>query len=104
MPFMMKKKAKEIYKDVTSDDEVIIQGIIDLLYEDKDGNLIILDYKTDKVNKKGITKEDRIKELVKHYKMQLDLYEEAVKLIYNKDIKEKVLYLFDSGDRVKIDD
>lgn len=104
MPFMMKKKAKEIYKDVTSDDEVIIQGIIDLLYEDKDGNLIILDYKTDKVNKKGITKEDRIKELVKHYKMQLDLYEEAVKLIYNRDIKEKVLYLFDSGDRVKIDD
>lgn len=102
MPFMLKKKACEIYPNVSEDDYVIIQGIIDCLFEEDD-KIVILDYKTDKVIKDGISKEDRIEEIKKSYKKQLDLYEEAVKLIYGKEIKEKILYLFDSGDEVKID-
>ncbi|MCQ2978673.1 MAG: PD-(D/E)XK nuclease family protein, partial [Clostridia bacterium] len=100
MPFMMKKKASEIYKDKNIQDDVIIQGIVDCIFEE-DNEIVILDYKTDKVFKEGITKEERINEIKNNYKVQLDLYEEAVSKIYNKPIKEKILYLFDSGDTVK---
>ena len=103
MPFMMKKYAKDVFKNqnITSEDEVIVQGIIDCLFEE-DGKIVILDYKTDRVYKDDISKEDRINEIVKNYKVQLDLYEEAVKEIFNMEVKEKILYLFDSGDVVNV--
>ncbi|MCQ2749418.1 MAG: PD-(D/E)XK nuclease family protein [Clostridia bacterium] len=100
LPFMMKKKACEVFKDETSEDEVIIQGIIDCVYE-KDGKLVVLDYKTDRVHGYD-SKENRIEEIKRMYKIQLDIYEEAIRNIYNKEIDKKILYLFDSGDVVEV--
>lgn len=100
LPFMMKKRACDVIKDETSEDEVIIQGIIDCVYE-KDGKLIVLDYKTDRVHGYD-SKEDRIEEIKKMYKIQLDIYAEAIQNIYDKKVDKKVLYLFDSGDTVEV--
>lgn len=51
---------------------VFIQGVIDALFDEEDG-LVLLDYKTDWV--------DDGTELIERYKVQLDLYAEAVERI-----------------------
>ena len=42
---------KDIYKDqgIMDDESMMMVGIIDLFYENKDGDIILLDYKTDYV-------------------------------------------------------
>ena len=62
----------------------LIQGIIDLCFEE-DGELVIVDYKTDRVMK-GKAGE---KELVKRYAIQLDYYAKATGTAYRKNCKRK---------------
>ncbi len=66
------------------DDLNLIQGIIDLYFEEDDG-LVLLDYKTDHVD--GET-------LRKRYKVQLDLYSQALVGITGKPVKESLIYSF----------
>lgn len=84
-PFVMGLTAKEALKDMDSDEIVIIQGIIDLYFEE-DGEIVLLDYKTDHVNSE--------EELIDRYKTQLDLYEDAITKFSGKKVKEKVIYSF----------
>ena len=67
----------------TSGDSVIIQGIIDAWYVE-DGEIVIVDYKTDKIKD--------ISELKRRYYVQLELYALAVENITGYKVKEKVLY------------
>ena len=67
----------------------LIQGIIDLCFEE-DGELVIVDYKTDRVMK-GKAGE---KELVKRYAIQLDYYAKALAQLTGKTVKEKIIYSF----------
>ena len=63
----------------------LIQGIIDLYFEE-DGELVIVDYKTDRVNegaKRGK------KKLVKRYAVQLDYYAKALEQLDRKNCKRK---------------
>lgn len=66
-----------------SDELVVIQGIIDAYFEE-DGQLVLMDYKTDKVR--------RTETLIEHYKKQLDYYEHALTQMTGKQVKEKVIY------------
>lgn len=70
----------------------LIQGIIDLYFEE-DGELVIVDYKTDRVMK-GEAGE---KELVKRYAIQLDYYAKALAQLTGKKVKEKIIYSFALG-------
>ena len=74
---------QELYKDEPEGDFALVQGIIDVYFEEEDG-LVVLDYKTDKVYK--------IEELVEKYHAQLDYYGRALEQITGKKVKEKVLY------------
>ena len=66
-----------------SDELVVIQGIIDAFFEEEDG-LVLMDYKTDKIN--------RAQTLVEHYKKQLDYYERALEQMTGRHVREKVIY------------
>ena len=66
-----------------SDELVVIQGIIDA-YMEEDGQLILIDYKTDQVRNP--------KTLVEHYKRQLDYYERALTQMTGKNVKAKIIY------------
>ncbi|MDD3253257.1 MAG: helicase-exonuclease AddAB subunit AddA [Lachnospiraceae bacterium] len=66
-----------------SDELVIIQGIIDAFFEE-DGQLVLMDYKTDKVSKPEI--------LMEHYKKQLDYYEHALTQMTGMRVREKIIY------------
>ena len=68
-----------------SDELVLIQGIIDAWFEEKDG-LVIVDYKTDRV------KEGEEQTLLDHYQVQLQYYARALSQITGKRVKEAVIY------------
>ena len=85
-PFVLQELPKNILQDAKEELEpVIIQGIIDVFFEE-DGKIVLLDYKTDKV--------DSGDELVKRYKAQIDLYAKAIEKWSHLKVKEKILYSF----------
>lgn len=87
-PFVMGLPAHEIYPDNPSDELVVIQGIIDVYWQESDG-LILLDYKTDRVFQK-----DGEEVLIRRYKTQLDLYAKALEAAVGMPVKEKLIYSF----------
>ncbi|MCP1110701.1 helicase-exonuclease AddAB subunit AddA [Ohessyouella blattaphilus] len=80
--FFIARPAAEVY-GVASDEWTLIQGIIDVYYEDPEG-LTILDYKTDRVTDVG--------ELKTRYQEQLHYYGLALEQITGKKVKEKIIY------------
>ncbi len=83
--FMMGVPATEVYGDAPSDETVLIQGIIDVYFEE-DNELVLLDYKTDKVSSE--------KELKDRYLTQLDLYKKALMRATGMNVKEVIIYSF----------
>lgn len=73
-------------------DRQLVQGVIDL-YFIEDGQLVIVDYKTDRVLR-GRAGED---ELRRRYSIQLDYYAMALSQITGLKVKEKVIYSFALG-------
>lgn len=90
-PFVIARPAKEVYPDQESDQEILIQGIIDAYFEE-DGELILLDYKTDRVKTP--------QELVDRYKKQLELYAQALEQTTGKRVKERLIYSFCLGEEI----
>lgn len=84
-PFVFGIDAREMYPETNTKELVLIQGIIDVYFEEEDG-LVVLDYKTDLV-KAGT-------ELVEKYQEQLELYGRALKQMTLKHVKEKIIYSF----------
>ena len=84
-PFVLGMKAKEIYPDINSDEWMLVQGIIDVYFEEEDG-MVVLDYKTDKVF--------HAQELVDRYRAQLNYYAHALERLTGKKVKEKIIYSF----------
>ena len=69
---------------------VLLQGIIDVFWLE-DGKIVLLDYKTDRVQTEA--------ELIKRYKTQLDLYADALCRVFSNekhqiDTTEKLIYSF----------
>lgn len=66
-----------------SGDYELIQGIIDLYFEEDDG-VVLVDYKTDRV--------DTPEELTERYRIQLMYYAKAIEQIAGKKVKEIIIY------------
>lgn len=92
-PFVMGKPACEALEGSSSREMILIQGIIDVFFEE-DGEIVLLDYKTDKVESAA--------ELVRRYRIQLELYQEAIERAVGKKVKERLLYSFCLGEFVPI--
>lgn len=86
-PFVMGKEACEV-EDTHSKEMILIQGIMDAYFIEED-KIVILDYKTDRVEQE--------EQLKLRYQKQLDLYEEALCLALGKEVKEKLIYSFYFG-------
>ena len=84
-PFYINIHAKEIFKE-NIDENILVQGIIDLYYIDKDDNLVLVDYKTDYVE------DGKEKDLVNKYKEQLKLYSNALEKALHKNVYKKYIY------------
>ena len=84
-PFVMGISARRLGEEFPKEEKVLIQGIIDVFFEEEDG-LVLLDYKTDTVKTGG--------ELWNRYETQMDYYQEAVERLMKRRVKEKLLYSF----------
>ena len=82
-PFVMGIPAKQVKEEWDSEELVLVQGIIDAYFEEE-GQLVIVDYKTDKVS----TPE----QLAKKYAEQLKYYKVALEQLTGKTVKEQILY------------
>lgn len=80
--FVMGIPAREM-DEADSDEPVLIQGIIDAWFEE-DGELVLVDYKTDRVLD--------AQELLDRYQIQLLYYARALEQITEKKVREAVIY------------
>ena len=92
-PFVLGVDASEIYPGNRSGEKILVQGIIDVYFEEPDG-LVVLDYKTDKVRK--------ALELTEKYHAQLDYYAQALTQLTGKPVKEKIIYSFTLEEEIKV--
>ena len=79
--------ANEI-EDTEFDDKILVQGIADCVFEEN-GELVLVDYKTDYVKNE--------EELVDLYKKQIAFYKSAISKSLEKPVKEAMLYSFCLG-------
>lgn len=98
VPFTMSLPAKEAYSDwEKGEEEVLIQGVIDCIFEDEQG-LVLLDYKTDAITGRFASGYEGAKDiLADRYRMQLELYTRAVEGILNKKVTSRYLFFFDGS-------
>jgi ATP-dependent helicase/nuclease subunit A len=87
-PFVLGIDARRLKSSFPEEETVLIQGIIDVFFEEEDG-VVLLDYKTDSVG--------TLRELWNRYETQLDYYQEAIEKIFGKKVKECILYSFHLG-------
>lgn len=87
------EKAKEIHTEnpffmdmpyEETQDKVLVQGVIDLFFIDKDDRLILVDYKTDNVNSR--------EELISRYEIQLKIYKDALERSLNRKVDSVCIY------------
>lgn len=76
--------ANEVY-GIDFDDKILVQGIADCVFEES-GQLVLVDYKTDRVKDEN--------ELLERYKKQLTFYKYAIEKTLKMPVKEVMLYSF----------
>ena len=84
-PFYINVLASEIY-DEDINENILVQGIIDLYFVNESGQVVLVDYKTDYVENGNEF------ELVEKYKNQLDLYKQALENAL--DLKVDRVYIY----------
>ena len=94
-PFYLNIPANTIYNEEI-EETILVQGVIDLYYVDKNNELILVDYKTDYIEK------NKKYELVNKYKKQLELYQEALEQSFNKKVSKKYIYSTCLGQAIEI--
>ena len=94
--FMIGVPMKEMEPEIDSEELVLVQGIIDLYMEEADG-LVLLDYKTDYVEKGGEEK------LISRYRPQLLWYKRALEQMTGKCVKETLIYSFGVSKTLVVD-
>lgn len=77
---------------------IVVQGIIDCYFEE-DGEFVLLDYKSNYVDKNNPDEKNRFVSL---YKEQVNLYREALETITGVLVKEAFLYLTGISETIKI--
>ncbi len=93
--FTIARKAGDMYPDLpvnAADEEIIIQGMVDCAFVEN-GEIVIVDYKTDHAPPE---------EIKRAYRSQLSVYREAMAQCTGLKVKEAVLYLFSYGMTVNI--
>ena len=94
LPFSMLFEGKRVYDTLEDGENLFLQGIIDTAFEEN-GEWVLVDYKTDRVKSGG--------DLIKRYKIQMDLYKEALQRLTGMPVKASYIYSFRLHDAIIID-
>ncbi len=85
---LIKKETAFVFKDIINSNEVYVQGIIDLYFEEDD-EIVLVDFKTDGVSYKDVELK------AKNYYKQIELYSKALSKITGKTVKNRYLYFLE---------
>lgn len=96
-PFSMLVDAERFgyTKSQSNEDMIFLQGVIDLFFEEADGSLVLVDYKTDRNTTPDIIRE--------RYTVQVVLYKEALERATGKIVKECCIYRLANHDVVWVE-
>ena len=92
-PFIIERAARLLKAEWDTDAPVLIQGIIDAFFFEE-GEVVLLDYKTDHVKSEEL--------LIERYKRQLDIYEDALHSLTEMRVKEKLIYSVALGKTITV--
>lgn len=109
-PFTLKKKREELTAMAESREdadrlrsdlppELLIQGIIDLCFEDDDG-IAVVDYKTDYIDFHD--RQTSYDEIRRRYEKQVALYRDVIRTAFDTDRIETKLFLFRTGEIIEV--
>ncbi|MEG0873422.1 MAG: helicase-exonuclease AddAB subunit AddA [Clostridia bacterium] len=96
------KQTNKIYREVefilnnADISSSTIQGVIDMYYINKDGHVILVDFKTDKIKDSQVFK--------KLYKKQLEIYKKAVETLICKKVEKAYIYSFNLNKEIEINE
>ena len=92
--FSLLVPASDYFPDV-EDERILLQGVVDCCFE-KQGELTVIDFKTDYVNKE--TQNER----AESYKPQIMAYAKAMERIMGKPVSRRILYFFRTDSAVEL--
>ncbi len=81
--FIMGVKAKDINEELQSEELVLVQGVIDAYFVEKN-ELVLVDYKSD-----AYVTEEKLKS---RYHIQLRHYQKALEQLTGMKVKESIIY------------
>jgi ATP-dependent helicase/nuclease subunit A len=97
--FTERRERREIYGDRT----VLVQGVIDCIVERDNGELLLIDYKTDRLTEKELkNKALAAEKLTRSHTSQLSYYKIAVERIFGRAPASVSVYSLPLGDTVEI--
>ena len=89
-PFYINIPAKDVVSEAeNSKKNILVQGIIDLYYIDKNDNLILIDFKTDYISNEPNAKE----KILEKYKVQLEIYKTALEQALGRKVNKTAICL-----------
>ena len=89
-PFYINIPAKDVVSEAeNSKKNILVQGIIDLYYIDKNDNLVLIDFKTDYISNEPNAKE----KILEKYKVQLEIYKTALEQALGRTVNKTALCL-----------
>lgn len=80
-----------------ANEKVLVQGVIDSVFEDENGNLVLVDYKTD-----SVTEQNYIEVLTRKHKTQLSYYKKAIELMFERPVSATYIYSVPLGKVVEL--
>ena len=90
----------EQLKEKLKGEKMLVQGVIDCAYEDGDGKIVLIDYKTDHFAR-GTPREEIINTLRERHMRQLTYYKKACRELFG-EVSHVYVYSFALGDTVEI--
>ena len=89
--FSMLVPAADYYPDAEAGEEVLLQGVVDCWFEEADGTVTVVDFKTDRVT------EHTVEARAREYRPQLEAYSRALSQALGLPVGRCVLWFFALG-------
>lgn len=103
MPAVLFTESEE-KRSALGEHRILVQGVIDCLYEDKNGDLVLIDYKTDRLPREALRDPALAAEILSEkHREQLSYYAIAVEQMFGKRPKYIRVYSLHLGDTVEIE-
>ena len=88
--------AGDYYPGLGAEEEVLLQGVVDCWFQEADGTVTVIDFKTDWVNR------DSLHTRAEQYRPQLEAYTRALSAAIGQPVTRRVVWFFSAGEGVTL--